>query len=157
MKLKWLIEKSGSEKVANAISRGTCMFGTIDTWLIWNLTGGASHVTDVTNASRTMLMNLNTCEWDDSLFEVLGLPKPGKGILFPEIKSCAEDFGSINMPLERIARLIGEQPHPFSANGIHITGVVGDQQGATIGQKCFRIGEAFVHSFFDPLFFYNLT
>ena len=78
------------------------------------------------------LMNLNTCEWDESQFEVFGIPKNHQGIHFPEIKSCAEDFGVIEMTSEKLEALVGNKID-FAGNGIHITGVVGDQQGATIG------------------------
>lgn len=125
IKLRWLVDNV--PQVRQAIERGTCMFGTVDSWLIWNLTGGVQggiHVTDVTNASRTMLMDINTLQWDKDLMKHLGIPE---GILFPEIRSSAEVYGHIS-----------DGP----GAGIAIAGCVGDQQSATIGQRCLRPGEA---------------
>lgn len=125
IKLRWLVDNV--PEVRDAIDRGTCMFGTVDSWLIWNLTGGVNggkHVTDVTNASRTMLMDIHTLQWDRELMKCLGIPD---GIRFPEIRSCAEEYG-------RIADGPGA--------GLVIAGCVGDQQSATIGQRCFQPGEA---------------
>ncbi|XP_050439482.1 glycerol kinase-like [Adelges cooleyi] len=123
-KIIWLIENV--PEVANAIKEKRCMFGTMDSWIIWNLTGGINggiYITDVTNASRTMLMNIHTLEWDQSLIEFFNLPN---GILLPEIRSCSEVYGYIlDGPL----------------NGIKISGCVGDQQAALIGQMCFEAGQ----------------
>eukprot|EP00818_Percolomonas_sp_WS_P002263 CAMPEP_0117437158 /NCGR_PEP_ID=MMETSP0759-20121206/1380_1 /TAXON_ID=63605 /ORGANISM="Percolomonas cosmopolitus, Strain WS" /LENGTH=514 /DNA_ID=CAMNT_0005228783 /DNA_START=484 /DNA_END=2028 /DNA_ORIENTATION=- len=126
IKLRWLLNKDRATK--EALKEKRVMFGTIDSWLIWNLTGGVNggaHVTDVTNASRTMLMNLQTLQWDKSLFDALGIPFED-GIQFPEIKSCAEVYGTLSSgPLK----------------GVPIAGCAGDQQAALIGQRCFSSGE----------------
>lgn len=93
VKLRWL--KDNVEKVAKAMENGTCLFGTVDSWLLYHLTGGASggaHVTDVSNASRTMLMNIQTCTWDTELLEFFELPKS----ILPEIRSSSEVYGYIS-------------------------------------------------------------
>ena len=100
---------------------GELCFGTIETYLIWNLTEEKNHKTDATNASRTMLMNLETLGWDDSLLEIFDIPKN----ILPEICSCDDNFGSI-----------GAYDQKFP-----ITGVIGDQQSALFGQNCFEFGE----------------
>lgn len=126
VKIRWLIENDAM--VQNAIKNDRAMFGTVDSWLIWKLTGGINggvHVTDVTNASRTMLMNLETLQWDKFLFEALDIPY-GKGIKFPEIKSSAEFYGTITVG---------------SLKGVAISGCIGDQQAALVGQRCFNSGE----------------
>lgn len=90
VKLRWL--KDNVENVAKAMENGTCLFGTVDSWLMYHLTGGASggcHVTDVTNASRTMLMNIQTCTWDTELLDFFELPKS----ILPEIRSSSEVYG----------------------------------------------------------------
>jgi glycerol kinase len=112
-----------------AAERGDALFGTPDTWVIWNLTGGTEggrHVTDVTNASRTMLMELTTLDWDDELLGFFGIPRS----MLPEIRpsSHPEAFGSTS----------GER----GTTQVPITGVLGDQQAATVGQVCFEPGEA---------------
>ncbi|KAK5640490.1 hypothetical protein RI129_011301 [Pyrocoelia pectoralis] len=120
LKLKWLHDNVPSIK--KAMRDGTCLFGTVDSWIIWNLTGGI-HVTDVTNASRTMLMNLDTLDWDAVLLNFFSLPSS----ILPTIKSCSEVYGYIvNSPLE----------------GIPIAGCLGDQQAALVGQQCLNCGEA---------------
>ena len=101
---------------------GDILFGTVDTYLIWRLTGGKSHVTDATNAARTMLYNIRTGEWDNDICTLMNIPQ----CMLPTVKNCADDFGSIN------ADILGE-PVP-------IYGVAGDQQAATIGQACFTPG-----------------
>src|SRR5690606_37139523 len=101
--------------------RGELLFGNIDTWLIWNLTG--EHVTDVTNASRTMLMNLKTLDWDDEILKVMGIPR---GML-PKIKSSSEVYGNIKTG---------------ALQGVPVAGDLGDQQAALFGQTCFKAGEA---------------
>eukprot|EP00741_Cyanophora_paradoxa_P024740 tig00000293_g23884.t1 len=125
LKLRWLIDNC--EAVRSAVAAGTCVFGTVDSWLLWNLTKGPGsppvHATDVTNASRTMLMNIRTCKWDPELCSVFGIPEN----ILPEIRSCSEFYGVI-------------ASGPFS--GVPITGMIGDQQGATMGQACFKPGEA---------------
>ena len=90
MKIKWLIDNV--EEVRIAIKENRCLFGTVDTWLIWNLTGGRNggyHVTDVTNASRTMLMNISTLKWDTRLCEFFGVPMS----ILPKIYSSSEIYG----------------------------------------------------------------
>jgi glycerol kinase len=131
MKLKWLIENVPT--VREAIERGDCMFGTIDSWIIWNLTGGINggkHVTDVTNASRTMLMNIATHKWDSQLLSVMGIQS---GVILPQIRSCAEIYGTVK-PTE-----LNQLPSLF--HNVPISGCVGDQQSACIGQRCFQIGD----------------
>ncbi len=121
-KIKWLLDKIPDLRAAAA--EGKLLFGNIDTWLIWNLTGGV-HVTDVTNASRTMLMDLETLAWDEAITNVMGIPLH----ILPQICSSAEVYGYTlaNGPLGR--------PVP-------IAGDLGDQQAATVGQTCFNPGEA---------------
>ena len=119
-KIKWLIENVDEAKIA--LQENNLLVGTIDTWLIWNFTKGNSHFTDVTNASRTMLYNINDDCWDD---ELLDLFKINKNIL-PEVKNCADDYGTIDPS--------------FFGEKIQIGGVAGDQQAATIGQACFKEG-----------------
>jgi glycerol kinase len=114
-------------------ARGEAVFGTIDTWLLWNLTGGASggvHVTDVTNASRTMLMDLATLEWDEELCEIFGVPRA----MLPAITPSVHHFGMATSP-----GVLSAGP---GAGGVLIGGVLGDQQAATMGQACFAPGEA---------------
>ncbi|HUG54518.1 MAG TPA: glycerol kinase GlpK [Vicinamibacteria bacterium] len=104
--------------------KGDVLFGTVDTFLVWRLTGGRLHVTDVSNASRTLLFNIHTLEWDDELLGILGVPRA----MLPEVKSSSEVYG----PTE--ASLFGAP--------IPIAGDAGDQQAATFGQACFRPGSA---------------
>jgi glycerol kinase len=123
VKVLWLMEHV--EAVRTAIAAGTCLFGTVDTWLIWNLTGGVSggqHVTDVTNASRTLLMNVQTCAWDESVCAELGIPLS----ILPRICSSAEVYG-----------VIAEGP----LKGVPLAGCLGDQQAALVGQMCFQPGQ----------------
>jgi glycerol kinase len=124
-KLMWLLENvPGARDRAEA---GELAFGTVDSWLLWNATGGPRggvHVTDVTNASRTMLMNLRTLDWDPEICEVMGVPA---GVL-PEIRSSSEVYGH-----GREGGLL---------TGVPYAGVLGDQQAATFGQACFDIGAA---------------
>ncbi len=123
-KVKWMLENvDGLREAAEA---GDAIFGNIDTWVIWNLTGG-SHVTDVTNASRTMLMNLETLDWDDEILEVMGIPKS----MLPKIvpSSDPETWGK--------TLAVG----PFGG-AIPVCGDLGDQQAATVGQACLSPGEA---------------
>ena len=99
---------------------GELMFGTVDSWLIYKLTKGEVHATDITNASRTMLFNINTKEWDDELLKLFNIPKS----MLPEVRACDANFGTISL-------LDKETP---------ITGVIGDQQSALFGQNCFEAG-----------------
>ncbi|MPY78920.1 MAG: glycerol kinase GlpK [Actinophytocola sp.] len=127
-KLRWIFDNVPG--VAEEAERGNALFGTTDSWLLWNLTGGVdggAHVTDVTNASRTMLMNLETCDWDDELLSIFGVPRAMLPRILPS--SNPEFFGR--------TRADG----PFGGD-IPLTGILGDQQAATVGQVCFRPGEA---------------
>ncbi len=119
-KLKWLLDTvPGARERAK---RGELAFGTIDAWLIWNLTGGAVHATDVTNASRTLLFNIDTGRWDDRLLYLFGIPKS----VLPEVRDCDGDYGLCKDEI-------------FGAP-ILICGVAGDQQAALIGQGCLSEG-----------------
>ncbi|RGP38559.1 glycerol kinase GlpK [Pseudotabrizicola alkalilacus] len=119
-KVKWLLDHvEGARARAEA---GELAFGTVDSWLIWNLTGGRAHVTDATNAARTMLYNIATGAWDAEICALMGVPMA----LLPEVKDCAADFGMTR------ADLFGRE--------IPILGVAGDQQAATVGQACFVPG-----------------
>lgn len=119
-KLKWLLDNvAGARERAK---RGELAFGTIDSWLIWNLTGGAVHATDATNASRTMLFNIDTGRWDDPLLYLFGIPRQ----ILPDVRDSDGDYG------------VCAREH-FGAP-IPIAGVAGDQQAALIGQACFSEG-----------------
>ncbi|MGH1576301.1 glycerol kinase GlpK [Planktotalea sp.] len=119
-KLKWLLDNvEGARGRAEA---GELAFGTVDSWLIWNLTAGKEHVTDATNAARTMLYDIREGRWSKTMCDMLDIPMS----LLPEVKDCAADFG-----LSR-ADLFGRE--------IPILGVAGDQQAATVGQACFKPG-----------------
>jgi len=125
-KIRWLLDNVPG--LREAAGRGDALFGNIDTWLIWNLTGGpdgGAHVTDVTNASRTMLMNLETLDWDAEICAIMGVPPS----MLPEIRSSSEIYGH--------TRPSG----PFRGS-IRVAGDLGDQQAATVGQTCFDVGEA---------------
>ena len=124
LKLRWLLDQvpGARSKAAN----GEAMFGTIDSWLAWNLTGGPSggvHITDVTNASRTQLMNLATCDWDDDMLRDFDIPRA----CLPKILPSSTVYGEI-----RTATL----------RGAKLAGILGDQQAALVGQTCFAPGEA---------------
>jgi glycerol kinase len=122
-KVKWILDNvEGARAKAEA---GDLLFGNIDSWCIWNLTGGPSggvHVTDVTNASRTMLMNLETLDWDPEILSLMGIPKS----MLPAIKASSEVYGKATGDLA----------------GIPVAGDLGDQQAALFGQTCFSAGEA---------------
>jgi len=119
-KLAWILDHcQGARKKAE---EGLLAFGTVDTWLIWNLTGGKRHVTDASNASRTMLCNIHSGDWDDELLSLLDIPRS----LLPEIRSSSEVYG------ETRTRAIPA--------GIPIGGAAGDQQAALFGQMCTRPG-----------------
>ncbi len=119
-KIRWILDNVSG--VREAAARGDALFGTMDTWVIWNLTGGphgGAHVTDVTNASRTMLMNLHTLDWDEEMLEVMGVPRS----MLPEIRPSSD-------------------PAIYGYwNGAPVCGDLGDQQAATVGQTCFDPGE----------------
>ncbi len=117
-KLKWLLDTVGGAR--DRARRGELAFGTVDTWLMWNLTGGRVHATDATNAARTMLYNIAENRWDDEILALLDIP----AALLPEVRDCAADFGVTR------ADLFGRE--------IPILGVAGDQQAATVGQACFH-------------------
>ena len=121
-KLRWMLEQPG---VSERAQRGELAFGTIDTFLVWRLTGGAAHVTDVSNASRTMLMGLESLQWDDTMLDLLGVPRS----VLPEIRGSAEVYG----------HTVGNRVLPA---GIPVAGMAGDQQAALFGQACFEPGEA---------------
>ena len=119
-KIGWILDNvSGGRTAAEA---GRLAFGTVDSFLIWRLTGGASHVTDATNASRTSLFNIETQSWDEKLLQLFNIPAS----LLPDVKNCADDFGVT------AAEIFGRS--------IPILGVAGDQQAAAIGQCCFAPG-----------------
>ncbi|MEX2309325.1 MAG: glycerol kinase GlpK [Pirellulales bacterium] len=121
-KVAWLLEHvSGARAAAEA---GRLAFGTVDAWLIYRLTGGKVHVTDASNASRTLLMNIHTGEWDDELLDCIGVPRA----MLPEIRASSEVYGEV----QSVAELAG----------LRIAGVAGDQQAALFGQACFRSGMA---------------
>ncbi len=122
-KIKWILDNIPG--VRAKAEKGEVLFGNIDTWIIWNLTGGPNggvHVTDVSNASRTMLMNLETLDWDDEILKIMGIPKA----MLPRVRPSAEVYG----------KAIG------SLNGVPVAGDLGDQQAALFGQTCFSPGEA---------------
>ncbi len=121
-KIAWILDEvDGARDRAEA---GELAFGTVDTWLIWRLTGGAVHATDATNASRTSLYNIVEDRWDDTLLDLFRVP----AALLPEVRDCAGDFG------------MAEENH--LGREIPICGVAGDQQAAAVGQACFEPGEA---------------
>lgn len=120
-KMQWLLRHHPAVK--KAARAGTLAFGTIDSWLIHQLTGGRKHVTDVSNASRTLLFNLKTLNWDPELLKLFGIPRES----LPEILPSDGDFGETAIP---------------GLSGLPIRGVLGDQQAALFGHRCFEIGEA---------------
>jgi len=119
-KLKWILDHvdGAREKAAN----GELCFGTIDTWLLWNLTQGKVHATDVTNASRTMLFNIHSLQWDDELLSLFDIPKS----VLPEVRSSSEIYGHTQ--------------NISSAKNIPVAGIAGDQQAALFGQMCTQPG-----------------
>jgi len=119
LKLRWLLDTIPDARAMAA--DGNVLFGTIDSWLVWNLTGG-QHITDVTNASRTQLMNLATLDWDNGLLDVFAIPRA----VLPGIVSSSRVYGTAEGVLA----------------GVPIAGILGDQQAALVGQLCFKPGEA---------------
>ncbi len=119
-KVRWLLDSDPD--LAAAGHRGELAFGTVDSWVLWNLTGGKAHATDVTNASRTMLMDLSTLEWDEELVEEIGVPRA----MLPRILPSVGEFGVGVGPLD----------------GVPVAGILGDQQAALFGQTCFDPGDA---------------
>ena len=124
-KIRWILDNvDGARDRAEA---GDLVFGNMDTWLLWNLTGGTDgglHITDPTNASRTMLMDLKTLQWDDEIAGIMGVPTS----MLPEIKASSEVYGEVKAS--------------GALAGVTIAGDLGDQQAATFGQTCFAVGEA---------------
>lgn len=121
-KIHWILENV--EGVQERAEAGMLLFGTIETWLIWKLTGGKVHITDYSNASRTMLFNINSLEWDTELLNIMGIPR----CILPEPKPSSEVYGTT----EKV----------FFGGEIPIAGAAGDQQAALFGQTCFTEGEA---------------
>ena len=120
MKIKWILDNVPKAKIL--MNKKQLLFGTIDSFLIWRFTKGKVHATDATNASRTMIYNISTNRWDDKILSLLKIKKH----ILPEVKNCADDYGST---------------HPsITGKSISISGVVGDQQSASIGQCCFEPG-----------------
>jgi len=120
-KIEWILDNVAGGRVKSATGQLAC--GTIDSWLVWKLTGGAVHATDVTNASRTMLLDLKKLEWDEDLLTLFGIPRSS----LPELRNCSGSFG------DTAPELLG--------CAIPILGVAGDQQAAMIGQACFSPGD----------------
>ncbi|MDR1903981.1 MAG: glycerol kinase GlpK [Treponema sp.] len=119
-KIKWILDNiEGARKQAE---NGDILFGTVDTWLIWKLTGGKVHVTDYTNASRTMIFNIHKLDWDEKLLSALNIPRA----CLPEVKTSSAVYGTVNI----------------QGTEIPIAGIAGDQQAALFGQCCFKKGEA---------------
>jgi len=122
-KVRWLLDEV--DGLRGRAATGELAFGTVDSFLVWRLTGGACHVTDVTNASRTLFMDLASCEWDDELLGILGVPRA----LLPEIRSSSEVYGTT-------------RGVPGLPDGLPVAGIAGDQQAALFGQACFAPGDA---------------
>ncbi|MEE3950985.1 glycerol kinase GlpK [Peribacillus frigoritolerans] len=122
-KVKWILDHvdGAREKAEN----GDLLFGTIDTWLIWKLSGGKAHVTDYSNASRTLMYNIHDLKWDEELLEILQVPRS----MLPDVRSSSEVYGKT-------------APHHFFGHEIPIAGAAGDQQAALFGQECFEKGMA---------------
>ena len=119
-KIKWILDNV--ENARTSAEKGELLFGTIDSWLLWNLTNGKVHATDYSNASRTMLFNINTLEWDEKLLKALDIPKN----MLSEVNPSSHHFGNFE----------------FENHQIPITGIAGDQQAALFGHACFEKGEA---------------
>lgn len=120
-KIAWILDNV--EGAREKAERGDLLFGTVDTWLVWNLTRGKVHVTDYSNASRTMLFNIKDLKWDDEILEVLNIPKS----MMPEVKDSSCIYGYTD-------------EHTYGGARIPIAGIAGDQQAALFGQNCFRPG-----------------
>src|SRR3954467_5325453 len=124
-KIRWLLDNV--DGLADRAESGDLLFGNMDTWVIWNLTGGTNgglHITDVTNASRTMLMDLKTLNWDEEIMGIMGVPRA----MLPEIRPSSAVYGEVSAG--------------GALQGVPIAGDLGDQQAATFGQTCFSVGEA---------------
>lgn len=122
-KMAWIL--NSFPDIRKEAEEGKLLFGTIDSWLIWKLTNGSVHATDVTNASRTLLFNIHTLDWDDELLAIFNIPRT----ILPVVKNCDEIFGEI---------LDSDLP----VKGLSIAGVIGDSQGALFGQRCYSKGMA---------------
>ncbi len=123
-KVKWVLDNF--PEIRERAENGEILFGNVDTWLIWNLTGGPDHglhITDVTNASRTLCMDLETLDWDPEILQIMGIPR----VMLPQICSSSHFYGQI-----KLGQLLG----------VPIAGILGDQQAALFGQTCFDVGEA---------------
>jgi len=121
-KIKWILDNV--EGVREKAEKGEILFGTVDTWLVWNLTGGKIHITDYSNASRTMIYNIKTLKWDEKLLDILNIPPE----ILPEVRQSSEIYGNTK------AEIFGGQ--------IPVSGIAGDQQAALFGQLCFQEGMA---------------
>jgi glycerol kinase len=124
-KVKWILDNV--EGVRAAAEKGDAIFGNMDTFVLWHLTGGkdgGAHITDVTNASRTMLMDLETLSWDDEILKILGIPRQ----MLPEIRPSSQVYGEVK--------------RPSVIAGVPVAGILGDQQAAMVGQTCYDVGEA---------------
>jgi glycerol kinase len=122
-KIRWILDHVDGARAR--AERGELLFGTIDSWLIWNLSGGKLHVTDVSNAARTLLFDIHTRQWDDELLRMLDIPRS----MLPQVRSCSEVYGHA-------------MAWPGLPAGVPISGVAGDQQAALFGQACFEPGMA---------------
>lgn len=122
-KVKWILDNV--EGAREKAEKGDLLFGTIDSWLIWKLSGGKAHVTDYTNASRTMMFNIHDLKWDDELLDMLEVPKS----MLPEVHASSEVYANT-------------VDYHFFGQNIPIAGVAGDQQSALFGQACFETGMA---------------
>ncbi|MBI4863852.1 MAG: glycerol kinase GlpK, partial [Candidatus Riflebacteria bacterium] len=122
-KLKWILD--ADPELTRRARKGDLLFGTVDTWLLWRLTGGASHATDVTNASRTLMFNIHTRDWDDELLQILGVPRE----MLPRVQPSASRFGTV-------------ADFTVLPSNAEVLGMAGDQQAALYGQGCFGPGEA---------------
>ncbi len=120
-KIKWILDNV--EGARDLAQDGKLLFGTVDSWLIWNLTKGKVHVTDYSNASRTMIYNIKELKWDEKLLEILGIPKS----MLPEVRPSSEVYGYT-------------EEYDFDGFKIPISGIAGDQQAALFGQNCFQAG-----------------
>ena len=122
-KIKWILDNV--EGARERAERGELLFGTVDTWIVWNLTRGKVHITDYSNASRTMLFNINTLQWDEDILKILNIPKS----ILPEVRDSSEIYGYTD-------------EYTFGGAKIPISSVIGDQQSALFGQNCFEKAEA---------------
>ncbi|MFN4162456.1 MAG: FGGY family carbohydrate kinase, partial [Stenotrophomonas sp.] len=120
-KIRWILDHVDGAQVR--AERGELLFGTIDSWLVWNLSGGTTHVTDYSNAARTLLFNIHTLDWDEQLLQLLDIPRA----MLPQVRSSSEVYAST-------------QPQFFFDQRIPIAGIAGDQQAALYGQACLDPG-----------------